>query len=162
TEPKTPQERVLAGQFTYAPGTRLKPMVIALPFEILHTDLRTLFIRCFVSGHGDPRTRPTAREWQRALDKAVQELRTCKANEKHVYDAHLGDLCPWCARVARGLPDPFPQRPPVRRQPAAQTPARATAPPPPPAIGPLPTWATAQPTKKQVSWGKLILYLTII
>jgi DNA-binding helix-hairpin-helix protein with protein kinase domain len=149
-DPKTPQQRVASGEFTYAPDSRVKPMVTALPFDTLHFVLRALFTQCFVSGHSDPRTRPSAREWQKALDKAAQELRSCTANEKHIYGAHLGNACPWCAKVARGLNDPFPRRVPIRVQPIAKPPAsRAFTPP-------------AQPVKKGFPWLKVITFVMFI
>jgi hypothetical protein len=107
-EPGTIQQRVISGEFTYAPGSKLLPMRTAPGFETLHPELRQLFIRCFVDGHSTPNARPSASDWKRALSMAAKELRNCNVNKHHIHGAHLGDACPWCARVARGLNDSFP------------------------------------------------------
>ena len=123
----------MAGDFSYAPGSKLPPMATAPPFEILQSDLRALFIRCFVDGHRDPHARPTAKEWQQTLDKAAEDLRVCSAAEQHIYGKHLEDSCPWCARVARGFKESFPSRQlqsEVSREPAQiKTQTAPTAPP---------------------------------
>jgi len=109
-EPPTLQQRVVSGDFPYGARSNLRPMGTAPPFDMLHADLRALFRRCFVDGYHDPCARPNAQEWQKALSQATKELRCCGVNEQHFYGAHLGDACPWCARVAGGLRDPFPRR----------------------------------------------------
>ena len=128
-EPRKAQERIISGDFPYAAGSRLRPMPIAPPFEILHSDLRALFLRCFVDGHSDPRARPTAKEWQQALSKAAQELQCCKVNEQHYYGAHMG-ACPWCERVSRQFKDPFPSKSQVQsNSQAGNTPEAHSNPP---------------------------------
>src|SRR5205807_3008042 len=81
-DPPPMAERIAAGRFPHRPpraalfflrrraaGPR-RPNPLAPPFEILHPELRRLFVRCFVAGHRRPRARPGAQEWQRALEHA--------------------------------------------------------------------------------------------
>src|SRR5262249_41106205 len=46
-------------------------------------------------------------DWHAVLLRAAKTLATCRANAQHRYSDHLR-ACPWCSRVARGIPDPFP------------------------------------------------------
>lgn len=131
------QQNVMAGRFPYQrdPAADYEPMPAAPPFSILPSQLQALFVRCFVEGHKAPDARPTAREWQRALDAAAKDLKACSTNKHHFYGAHLNGECQWCARVTAGFRDPFPaviqSRPSPeksrtrRRQPAAETPSPA-------------------------------------
>jgi serine/threonine protein kinase len=97
-QPKKP-ERITAGYFPY--GTKavpFKPRPIAPSIEILHPELKALFIRCFEGGYSNPRVRPTAEEWQKALGKADKNLIRCSLNSGHYYGNHL-KICPWCKYV---------------------------------------------------------------
>ena len=138
-DPPQYEERISAGHFPY--GTRktpYKPAKIAPPFDILHPELRRLFIRCFEDGHNDIKARPDPKEWQDALNEGEKSLITCNANNQHRYGNHLS-ACPWCGRTSqlKGH-DPFPsgdavksgqhlqpvtiKKPPLQRQKAPITP----------------------------------------
>lgn len=85
-----------------------------LPPPILQLARRT-----FGEGHVDPPARPAAAEWLAALDATRTGLAVCPRQRVHVFSGHL-DACPWCARSAAGLSDPFTWRPaPVQRAAAA-------------------------------------------
>jgi DNA-binding helix-hairpin-helix protein with protein kinase domain len=116
-------EHIRAGRCALIPGSGLAPAPYALPMETLPPELRALMLRCFGDGHRNPAARPSAAEWQRALGDASRKLGRCSANKRHVYAKHLS-VCPWCARSARGLPDPFPPVP----EPAPVPRARKAAP----------------------------------
>jgi DNA-binding helix-hairpin-helix protein with protein kinase domain len=103
----TVAEHIRAGHCALVPGSGLTPPPYALPFDTLPPELQRLMLRCFGDGQRNPAARPTAAEWQRALGEASRRLARCKANKQHVHGRHLAG-CPWCARIARGLPDPFP------------------------------------------------------
>lgn len=98
----------------------IHPQPAALPFTALPSGLQRLFVRCFGDGHTRPAARPTAHEWLAELAQCEQRLIPCARNRQHIYADHL-QACPWCARLARGLPDPFP--PPVRAGRQAPLPA---------------------------------------
>jgi outer membrane protein assembly factor BamB len=91
------------------PGSPISPSRKALPFRSLAPHVQSLFLRCFATGDSGPGRRPSAHEWQQALDAARGALVRCAANEQHRYSPHL-DACPWCERratVLRGR-DPYP------------------------------------------------------
>ncbi|MFB2834464.1 tetratricopeptide repeat protein [Floridanema evergladense] len=110
-DPPPKEKRILEGHFPYGNRSvpyRSKPL--APPFEILHPTLRQLFIRCFEDGHNDPKARPDAKTWVKALVEAENTLVTCSVNDQHRYGGHL-NVCPWCERTVRlGGRDPFPVR----------------------------------------------------
>src|SRR5262245_23456987 len=112
-EPPRIQQSIVLGNFAPGrPAAPFKPIPTAPPFDMLAPGLRQLFIRCFVDGHTTPSARPTAKEWQKELSKASQELKVCSRNSQHHYAPHLGDACPWCARIGQGFRDSFPPHPP--------------------------------------------------
>jgi DNA-binding helix-hairpin-helix protein with protein kinase domain len=114
------QQSIGAGAFAFNPQRRhYGPMPSSPPLDLLHEDLRKLFLRSFVDGHRDPSSRPSTKDWQRALSLASKELRQCPRNPQHYYGGHLGGACPWCARVDAGLRDSFPRRPSTSARPVS-------------------------------------------
>ena len=80
----TTKAKILAGHFPYGGGQNgVAPPDHALPFEILAPELRTLFRRCFVEGHRNPRARPSAREWVGNLRALQSRLQQCPTNPNH-------------------------------------------------------------------------------
>ena len=102
-------ERIRVGACPFVPGKQaiITPSPTGLPFATLPPGLQTLFRQCFGDGHVKPVTRPTALDWFVALVDAERHLTHCPTNDQHVFSDHLTN-CPWCERMARGLPDPFP------------------------------------------------------
>jgi DNA-binding helix-hairpin-helix protein with protein kinase domain len=93
-----------------------------LPPPILQLARRT-----FGEGHAIPSARPTAAEWLAELEVAQRTLQVCPDQRLHVFSGHHSE-CPWHARTARGLSDPFVAGArPTRPRPAA-TPAAPPAP----------------------------------
>ncbi len=126
-DPPTLEENIAAGRCPYAGATDLRPPPYALPFTILPPAVQDLMRRCFGPGARDPVARPPAQEWCVALEAAAADLATCAVNPQHRYSRHLGDECPWCARIARlHLPDPFPL--PGQELPRRERPARPALP----------------------------------
>jgi len=117
-EPPLLEERIANGLFPYAPDTRAEilPMPTAPRFDLLDSNIRELFLRCFIEGHANPSLRPDTQSWQQALLQAEGALATCPANDQHCYTARL-NFCPWCERRTqlRGV-DPFPSRGAVRQR----------------------------------------------
>jgi len=109
------EARIQAGHFLY--GVKIvpyRPKPLAPAFAVLHPSLRQLFQRCFEMGHINPSARPTAKDWQNALDEAERALIACSQNEQHRYGNYL-TACPWCKRtqLLEGR-DPFPSVEAVR------------------------------------------------
>ncbi|MFI6939585.1 hypothetical protein ACIBI4_09950 [Streptomyces sp. NPDC050418] len=99
---------------------------------VLPPGLLTLARRAFGPGVLDPKARPTAQDWLRALDEERGRVRICPARPRHTFGSHLPS-CPWCARATTTGQDLF--NAPVPRPPAAAPPPMVPPPAPPPAPG---------------------------
>jgi hypothetical protein len=106
-DPPHRDKLIQAGDWPFRPGARLRPVPGMVPPDALNPGLAGLFRRAFIAGLSDPEARPESDEWHEALCTALAELEPCAARPHHHHDASLSE-CPWCARVAAGLPDPFP------------------------------------------------------
>ena len=78
-----------------------------ISLDIVHPELKQLFLRCFNDGHEQPHLRPTATDWHRALKVAVNELTACSRVDSHYYSKHYGS-CYWCDRATSLGVDIFP------------------------------------------------------
>jgi hypothetical protein len=91
------------------PWSPVKQPPYAVPFGALPADVRRL-VRRGLSRR--PSRRPAAWEWVAVLEDVDVRLRTCRRSPHHMYSGSGLPLrsrsCPWCARIDRGLPDPFP------------------------------------------------------
>lgn len=146
-EPPLLAEQIRRGRCPYVGNAGLRPPPFAPPFAMLPSLAQELFRRCFGPGLRAPAMRPTPREWQDALAAVERQLATCASNPRHRYSSHLGRECPWCARIARGIPDSFPQ--PGQQQPLPATPftpvtkpQRQAPLPPPLSVAPRPVGVT--------------------
>lgn len=98
--------RIAAGDWPYA-WTRTvstQPSPHAPPWFVLPPSVQELLRRCFEDAHAEPDLRPSAAQWQHALEEAEHELTTCSVDARHVYHRRL-DRCPWCDRSV-SLPAP--------------------------------------------------------
>lgn len=100
-------ERIKNGLWQWNRAVPLMPHRGSVPLEIVHPRLEQLFRRCFDRGGQRPDMRPTAEEWESALEAAIEDLVWCPAAPLHVHASHHS--CPWC-ESARGGIDPFPGR----------------------------------------------------
>jgi DNA-binding helix-hairpin-helix protein with protein kinase domain len=64
--------------------------------------------QCFVQNRVCPKKRPTPQQWVQALAKVEEQLVECQHYPLHVYSKHLKTCCPWCIRMEKGIPNPFP------------------------------------------------------
>jgi len=138
------EKRIVAGHFPYGNKTvpyRRPPN--APPFDVLHSGLRDLFVRCFEDGHNNPKARPDARSWVKALEAAEKDLVSCRVNPQHQYGGHLS-RCPWCERkIQLQNNDPFPPRAGIQSNIPVQIPLPpASKPKPVSSPAPTPTYAT--------------------
>jgi len=139
-----PEKRIVAGHFPYGNKTvpyRRPPN--APPFDVLDSGLRDLFVRCFEDGHNNPKARPDARSWVKALEAAEKDLVSCRVNPQHQYGRHLSS-CPWCERKKQlQNNDPFPARAGIQFNIPVQIPLPpASKPKPVSSPAPTPTYAT--------------------
>ena len=104
----------------------LEPLNI---FFIVFIRLKTLFLRCFNDGHQFPHKRPTAEDWVRVLEEALNEVISCGKIDSHHYSLSYGQ-CYWCERAKTLnfdlfpgnviVPSPVPSPPTPSPQPIAQ------------------------------------------
>lgn len=92
----TAPERIKLGDWLHSGSSRFAPVLSDAPFNLLHPELQRLFRRCFNEGHRNPKARPSAKDWEEALDTAIASLAWCEKVETHVYSGHLKS-CGWCA-----------------------------------------------------------------
>ena len=100
-------ERISRGLWQWSRANPLKPHRGSIPIDIVHPELMSLFRRCFDRGAQRPDMRPTAKEWERALEIAIDDLVWCGSGTLHVHASHRP--CPWC-EMARGGIDYFPTK----------------------------------------------------
>jgi DNA-binding helix-hairpin-helix protein with protein kinase domain len=100
--------RIAAGLWPYALGRAVpvQPSPHAPPWFALPPSVAELFRCCFEDAHAEPDRRPSAAQWQHALEEAEHELTSCTADARHVYHRGL-DVCPWCVLGRRWGRDPF-------------------------------------------------------
>lgn len=100
--------RIAAGSWPYSLGQRgpIQPSPHAPPWFVLPPSVQELLRRCFEDAHAEPDLRPSAAQWQHALEEAEHELTTCSRSTRHVYHRGL-DVCPWCILARRQGRDPF-------------------------------------------------------
>ena len=145
-EPPKVESYISQGHFLHS-ATRnvpLRPMPNSPLWESLHESIRELFLRCFDDGFLNPQMRPSPREWEDALDEAMESLEQCSVNPSHWYftgQAGKSD-CSWCAKRLRTGIDSFPSHPDSRHTVPSITPPPPT-PPAPPAPPPSNTGGTA-------------------
>jgi serine/threonine protein kinase len=95
----TMAERISQGHWVYGKNSKLSPVPRIMPFHIINPQLQTLFRRCFDDGHRNPHARPTAGEWQKALELAIKDLQVCSVKGQQHYYAKSYGKCYWCERV---------------------------------------------------------------
>ena len=92
--PGVGNQAIKRDQYCFKPGN--KPMSAAVPpIDVLPTEVADLFTRAFMDGRIDPKLRPSAYEWYKALESYEQSLVKCKKNSTHMYRRGL-KRCPWC------------------------------------------------------------------
>jgi hypothetical protein len=93
-------------------GGNLTARPSAIGLSLLPTPLIVLFRRAFEAGSIDPSARPSAAEWHLALSELDGQLRSCRADQAHVYPAHHEE-CPWCRHAASRVPPQQRPTPPL-------------------------------------------------
>ena len=107
-DPDSIAARITAGSWPYTlaqPGP-IQPSPHAPPWFVLPPSVQELLRRCFEDARTEPDLRPSAAQWQHALEEAEHELTTCSRSVRHVYHRGL-DICPWCALARQQGRDPF-------------------------------------------------------
>ena len=100
-------ELIRQGYWYAGQNSLIRPSQTTIPLEIVHPEIKKLFLQCFNQGHTQPQLRPTAQDWHNALQVAVNELTVCSKVDSHHYSRHYGK-CYWCERAATLSVDVFP------------------------------------------------------
>jgi DNA-binding helix-hairpin-helix protein with protein kinase domain len=90
-------ECIRLGYWPYGNDSLISPNDLTISLEVVHPKLKELFLKCFNDGHMRSELRPTAQEWQGALDLAIEKLESCSKVSSHVYYGGYG-TCYWCER----------------------------------------------------------------
>lgn len=80
--------------YCFKPGNKPQSEMTP-PMESFPDEIRDLFTRAFIVGRYDAKLRPTAEEWDRALNSYKRQLKQCTANPLHFYYNKLS-ACPYC------------------------------------------------------------------
>ncbi|MBZ9559141.1 MULTISPECIES: lipopolysaccharide kinase InaA family protein [unclassified Modicisalibacter] len=77
-----------------------------LPYTVTGPYLKALFDRAFIEGLHEPRSRPSADEWEAALIKTVDLIQPCQNRDCQqgwfVFDNTRAPRCPFCGTPYRG------------------------------------------------------------
>lgn len=115
-EPVPIPRRISEGHWPYAINNNsYQPTPHAPPWEVLPPPVQELMRRCFEEGHAEPKRRPTAADWQQALQEGEKMLVACLKNTQHQFSKTL-EHCPWCKMAAQHKRDPFPSAEDLRVQ----------------------------------------------
>lgn len=104
-----PEERIYNGLWIYKQNSLFESTETSIPLDIVHPEIKKLFLRCFNDGHTSLISRPSARDWCNTLEVAIADLIPCSHNLNHSYSKVYGK-CYWCDRASNlnGI-DIFPQ-----------------------------------------------------
>lgn len=105
-DPPPIEEKIRQGYFPHvkSPPGPVEPPRNVPALDTLHPQVVALMRRCFADGHQNPRQRPTAEEWQRAIAEAEKTLVECRNG--HYYSNHL-HACPRCGARRKGAQVPL-------------------------------------------------------
>ena len=95
------------GYWYAAHNSPIRASKTTIPLDVVHPELKKLFLRCFNEGHTQPHLRPSALDWHNALEVAVNQLTSCSRVDNHHYSQHYGK-CYWCDRATNLGVDIFP------------------------------------------------------
>ncbi|WP_327353777.1 hypothetical protein [Streptomyces sp. NBC_01304] len=111
SEDSTVKDNIAASiSYVVRPEQVVVPRGIVDP-SVLPPGLLALARNAFGPGVLEPKARPTARDWLRALDQERGRVQVCTARPRHTHGSHLAS-CPWCARLSATGQDVFNAAPP--------------------------------------------------
>ena len=97
--PGVKNQAIKRDSYCFKPG--MKPQAAAVPpLDALPQEVADLFTRAFMYGRLDPKQRPNAAEWYKALSSYQSNLIQCPNNPSHQYKKGLNS-CPWCEADGR-------------------------------------------------------------
>ena len=90
-------ELIKQGFWLYGQNSLLQPSQNTIPLDVVHPEIKKLFLKCFNDGHKTPSLRPSAKDWCNALQVAMSQLKNCSLVLNHVY-SYTYSKCYWCER----------------------------------------------------------------
>ncbi|MDB9519027.1 hypothetical protein PN466_18950 [Roseofilum reptotaenium CS-1145] len=106
-DPPGQDESVSQNLWPYSQSGEMQLSRIGMPLDILHPELKRLFLKCFNDGYQSPSSRPSPGEWFDALTSAIKHLKSCSQVTNHIYSGTFG-RCYWCERANTLGVDIFP------------------------------------------------------
>jgi serine/threonine protein kinase len=100
-------ELIRQGIWIYQPNSQMKRVGRTITLDIINSELKECFLRCFNEGNKNPKLRPRAIEWLSALEIGMNQLLECEKIEGHYYNSSYGS-CYWCERARDLGVDIFP------------------------------------------------------
>ena len=94
------------GYWVFGHQSLIKPSRLTIALSTVHPALKDCFIQCFSKGYDNPRSRPTAKEWQDSLRLAINSLTICNQAQNHYYHQDNA-TCYWCERAIKLKTDIF-------------------------------------------------------
>lgn len=79
----------------------ISPPPRSIPLTLVPDSMKAMFEQAFTE-RGASGARPTAKQWEAALDSVRKCLKKCTASSMHTYPEHLAK-CPWCALEQQGI-----------------------------------------------------------
>ena len=100
-------ELIRQGYWYGSQNSPIRESATTIPLDVVHLELKKLFLQCFNDGHEQSHLRPNAEDWHKALETAVNSLTACNRIDNHHHSKHYG-RCYWCDRAANLGIDIFP------------------------------------------------------
>jgi DNA-binding helix-hairpin-helix protein with protein kinase domain len=155
-DPPGQDESVSKNFWPYGQSNQMQLSQNGIPLEILHPQIKKLFLKCFNDGHKSPSSRPSPQDWFNALELAISDLESCNKIPNHSYSRTFG-RCYWCERANNLGLDIFPSVPnaiqPPKPQPKPLPPRPKPQPKPvPPVPQPQPKPVPPPPPRDELGW----------
>ena len=106
-DPPGQDESVSKNLWPYGQNSQIQLSQNEIPLDILHPQIKNLFLKCFNDCHNSPTSRPSPQEWFDALQLAISDLESCNQVANHSYSRIFG-RCYWCERANNLGVDIFP------------------------------------------------------
>jgi DNA-binding helix-hairpin-helix protein with protein kinase domain len=68
----------------------IQPVDRTILLEIVHSEVKKYFLKCFNDWYKNPNMRPTAKEWMQVLKVGSNELNVCKMVDSYYYSQTYG------------------------------------------------------------------------
>lgn len=100
-------ELIRKGLWYGGKNSLIRPSQTTISLDVVHPEIKRLFLNCFNDGHASPHLRPTAKDWYNTLKVAVEDLTICGKVDSHHHSRSYGK-CYWCERSVTLGVDIFP------------------------------------------------------